>query len=104
MRKECYSSSSRHIGPTDHQVGWSTSVCVELSEGDLGSLRLADGGQTYQSQVFGRRAAEYEFTDTDGVKVIAFLNLNQNGIPYELDVWKVDLTHTDRLQRGRNPG
>ena len=65
----------------------------------MGSLRLVVGGQARESQVFGRRAAEYEFLDTDGVPVIASLNLDQDGIPFELDVWKVDFSPTERLRR-----
>ncbi len=79
---------------------WLEHVRVQtLDDAGMGSLRLAVGNRADESQVFGRRAAEYEFTDTDGVKVIASLNLDQHGVPFELDVWKVDFTATNRLKR-----
>lgn len=81
-------------GPRD----WVEQVRVQpLDDAGMGSLRLALRDEAGASQVFGRRAAEYEFTDTDGVKVIASLNLDQHGAPFELDVWKVDFTATTKL-------
>jgi hypothetical protein len=68
----------------------------EMNDGRMGSLRLSMGADE-PARVFGRRAADYEFADTDGVKVIASLILDQSGAPFELDVWKVDFTPTARL-------
>jgi hypothetical protein len=77
---------------------WVDQVRVQaLDDGAMGSLRLLLG-QPDAGQVFGRQVAEYQFTDTDGVKVIASLNVDQHGVPFELDVWKVDFTATNKLK------
>jgi hypothetical protein len=76
---------------SDGPPGWVEQVRVrEMDDGGMGSLRLAVSAGTDASQTFGRRAVEYEFTDADGIKVIASLNLDQDGAPFELDVWKVN--------------
>ena len=41
--------------------------------------------------------AEIQFTDTDGVEVLASLNLDQDGKPFELDVWKTDFNALIRI-------
>ena len=66
------------------------SIQVEpMSDGDMGSLRFApfDPGRRLGSTPSG-----CEFRDTDGVLVSAELNLDQDGVPFEIDVWKVDST------------
>ena len=84
----------------DGPPNWVSQIRVrELNDGGMGSLRLVVSGASSENQVFGRRAAEYEFADMDGVTVIASLNLDQDGLPFELDVWKVDFTPTARLAR-----
>ena len=78
---------------------WVEQVRVQpLADAGMGSLRLLLRSDADPTQVFGRRAAECEFTDADGVKVIASLNLDQHGVPFELDVWKVDFTATNKLK------
>ena len=41
-------------------------------------------------QVFGRTLVACQFRDADGVGVVASLNVDQDGVPFELDMWKVD--------------
>ncbi len=49
------------------------------------------------SRRFGSKVAELQFKDEDGVDVIASLNVDQNMIPYELDVWKTDFSPLIRI-------
>lgn len=58
-----------------------------MNDGGMGSVRfltLASG------QKMSRQAAEVKFRDSDGMDVIASLNLDEAGQPFELDIWKVD--------------
>lgn len=63
-----------------------------MKDGGMGSLKLYLLSGTEQHRRFGRRAAEVHFTDTDGVAVIASLNLDQEGLPLEMDIWKTDFS------------
>lgn len=56
----------------------------------MGSLRLRVRGQHEGAQRFVECVAEYSSEDSDGVPVIASLYLDQNALPFELDVWKTD--------------
>jgi len=41
--------------------------------------------------------AEYQFTDADGVEVLISLNVDADGRPFELDVWKTDFSPLVRM-------
>lgn len=60
-----------------------------MSDGGMGSLAFAP---VTKSRRFGRMAAECRFHDLDGVLVTAALNLDQDGAPLELDVFKADFS------------
>ena len=45
-----------------------------------------------RNRILGNKLAETEFLDEDGITVIATLNLDNYGDPYELDVWKTDFS------------
>lgn len=62
----------------------------ELSDGGMGSLRFFWGG--CEIRKFGRKIAEREFFDSDGVEISVAINLDQLGDLYELDLWKVDFS------------
>lgn len=47
--------------------------------------------------MFGGQVAEYQFTDADGVEVLASLNVDQDGRPFELDMWKTDFSPLIRI-------
>jgi len=57
-----------------------------LSDGGMGSFRIG----APEGRHFGSMASECYFQDSDGVLVMASLNLDQNGAPFEVDIWKVD--------------
>lgn len=65
---------------------------AEMDDGEMGSLRLFDHESPPGERRFGREAAIHEYSDTDGVLVIASLYLDENGRPFELDMWKTDLS------------
>lgn len=58
-----------------------------MSDGGMGSLAFAP---ISKSRRFGWTAAECTFFDQDGVPVSAALNLDQEGEPLELDLFKAD--------------
>lgn len=62
----------------------------EVADGGMGGVRFLP--RTDTPRLFGRRAAEAEFTDADGVTVIVSLNLDEQGDLYELDFWKSDFS------------
>jgi hypothetical protein len=40
----------------------------------------------------GSYAAEKVFIDSDGIPIMVYLDLDQSGALYELDIWKVDFS------------
>jgi hypothetical protein len=64
--------------------------CEELSDGDMGSIRLIRIGKNNPPSQFSYTGVESEFTDTDGISVIISLNISNDGYPFELDFWKVN--------------
>ena len=63
---------------------------ADMQDGGMGSLRLFPTGLELPETSFGKQASECQFTDKDGVEVIASLNLDVNGNLYELDIWKTN--------------
>jgi len=68
-----------------------TLVVEPMSDGGMGSLAL---GNAYTSRRMGRQVAECHFVDKDQVLVSATLNVDQEGMPYEVDMWKVNFAPT----------
>jgi len=67
-------------------ANWPHGLLVEpMNDGGMGSLRLSR-----RKAMFVRIAAELQFTDVDGVAVLASLFVDREGAPLELDMWKVD--------------
>ncbi|HRP03179.1 MAG TPA: hypothetical protein PLE30_11080 [Candidatus Kapabacteria bacterium] len=64
-------------------------VCP-LDDGAMGSLRLIPNILIKEDRIFGEQVSDFQFTDLDGVEVIASLNLDTEGHLYELDIWKTD--------------
>ncbi len=61
-----------------------------MNDGGMGSLLLFPKGIIKKNRLFGKCVSEYQFTDKDGVEVIASLNVDKNEELFELDVWKTD--------------
>jgi hypothetical protein len=64
-------------------------VVQPMADGGMGSFAFAPLGT---GRRFGSSPAECHFRDSDGVIVSASLYLDEQGAPYEVDVWKVDFS------------
>jgi hypothetical protein len=62
----------------------------EMSDGGMGSLYFASATENPDERRFGRRIAEIQFNDVDGVPVLVSLNVDKEGDLFELDVWKTN--------------
>ncbi len=70
---------------------WKSSLLVRsMNDGAMGSLYLFPQGKIVEDRIFGEQVSDFQFTDIDGVKVIASLNVDRDGNLFELDIWKTD--------------
>ncbi len=71
---------------------WDDNLLVEpMDDGDMGSLTLFPDQKSFVvKRNFGRKVADYQFTDNDGVVVLSALYLDEQGGLFELDMWKTD--------------
>lgn len=77
---------------------WDQSLQVsEMDDENMGSLRLFTSQCDVGKPSFGKRVSECHFKDSDGVDVIASLNIDSNGNIYELDLWKVNFTELKKI-------
>lgn len=76
----------------DITANWRKGLLVKsLVDGEMGSLYLFYKEMPSNvKRIFGKQISEMTFVDEDGVKVIVSLNVDEQGVLYELDVWKVD--------------
>ena len=63
-----------------------------MDDGEMGSLYLFPKGEITEGRVFGEQVSDFQFTDLDGIEVIASLNIDENGELFELDIWKTDFS------------
>jgi hypothetical protein len=68
-----------------------------MADGGMGSLKLASEESLQPERPIGRRAAELQFVDADGVSVLASLNVDRDGHLLELDMWKTDFSPLIRI-------
>ena len=61
----------------------------EMNDGGMRSLKFISSNN---NRMLGDKLAELEFSDSDGITVIATFNLDNYGDPYELDMWKTDFS------------
>lgn len=61
-----------------------------MNDDRMGSLKLFPKDISSDKRVFGKQIAECMFLDTDGIDVIASLNVDDKGKIFELDIWKTD--------------
>lgn len=70
---------------------WKDGLLVRpMDDGEMGSLYLFPQGNVIEGRVLGEQISDFQFTDLDGVEVIASLNVDSNGNLFELDIWKID--------------
>jgi hypothetical protein len=70
-------------------VDLDTLLIEPMDDGGMGSLTLDPPGRS-----FGSSAAECHFYDSNGIVISAMLNLDKLGVPFEIDIWKVDSSAT----------
>lgn len=70
---------------------WKNGLLVSpMNDGGMGSLYLFPHSEITKDRKFGKQVSEFQFTDTDGVEVLASLNVDSDGNLFELDIWKTD--------------
>jgi hypothetical protein len=85
--------SSREI-PKD----WKNGLIVRsMDEGAMGSLYLFPQCKIAENRILGEQVSDFQFTDTDGIEVIASLNVDNDGNLFELDIWKTNFGKLIRL-------
>ncbi|WP_304064870.1 DUF6984 family protein [Pedobacter glucosidilyticus] len=63
-----------------------------MNDGNMGGLYLYPFGIIDKKRFLGELVSECQFIDEDGVKVIASLNVDQDGQIFEVDIWKTDFS------------
>jgi len=77
---------------------WKDNLLVRsMDDGEMGSLYLFPKGIMIEDRVMGEQVSDFQFTDSDGIEVIASLNLDENGDLFELDLWKTDFSKLIKL-------
>lgn len=70
---------------------WVGSLRVrDMSDGGMGSLELDVTRPKRGGSIICLAAVQ--FTDSDGIEVIASLNGTEERVPFEVDVWKTDFS------------
>lgn len=70
---------------------WKNELLVcPMNDGEMGGLYLFPQGENDNSRKFGKQMSEFQFTDVDGVIVIASLNVDSDRNLFELEIWKTD--------------
>jgi hypothetical protein len=69
----------------------------DMPDDGMGSLYFASDTKVLEGRKFGRRVAELQFDDADGVVILASLNVDTVGELYELDIWRTDFKPVIRL-------
>ena len=70
---------------------WKNGLLVcPMDDGAMGSLYLFPQGKIVEGRILGEQVSDFQFTDIDGIEVIASLNVDSDGNLFELDIWKTD--------------
>jgi hypothetical protein len=101
LRKEemdLITAMARHSSKSNEVLrSLSESRVEDLKDGGMGSVRFKDADN--RERRFGKKIAEAEFTDDDGIPVSAVLTFDDKGQLFELDMWKVDFSALKRYPR-----
>lgn len=77
---------------------WKNGLLVcPMNDGEMGSLYLFPRGKIAKGRKFGKQVSEFQFTDTDGIEVIASLYVDSDGNLFELDIWKTNFSKLIKL-------
>ena len=78
-----------HKSSLEMSEDWKNGLLVcPMDDGEMGSLYLFPQG---------KQISEFQFTDIDGVEVIASLNVDVDGVLFELDIWKTNFEKLVKL-------
>ena len=69
----------------------------DMPDSGMGSLCFVSPMRSPHERRFGRRVAELQFNDVDGVAILASLNVDDEGELYELDIWRTDFKPVIKL-------
>ena len=102
-----------HKSSLEMSEDWKNGLLVRpMDDGEMGSLYLFPQGKINESRKLGRQISEFQFTDAagitghgvgfqftdiDGVEVIASLNVDVDGVLFELDIWKTNFEKLVKL-------
>ena len=87
-----------HKSSLEMSEDWKNGLLVRpMDDGGMGSLYLFPQGKINESRKLGRQISEFQFTDIDGVEVIASLNVDVDGVLFELDIWKTNFEKLVKL-------
>jgi hypothetical protein len=77
---------------------WESHLKVQnMNDGNMGSIHLCLFPHNDKNREYGTTISECHFKDSDGIDVIASLNLDKDGNLFELDIWKVDFTELKHI-------
>lgn len=82
---------------SDPEIWVDTLKVRAINDGGMGSLELGSAGQLSIRSTPIVPKASVQFTDEDGVEVVATLNASEDGVPFELDIWKTDFSPLRRI-------
>ena len=75
----------------------STALVEDMGDGEMGSIKFKAKDEDFRT--LGKKCAEAEYIDADGVEVSIVVNLDSEGNLYEIDFWKVDFSPLLRYPR-----
>ena len=94
-----FSAAGKDLG----EIGISEESSVEsLKDGGMGSIRFLASSGPEDARHMKSAILEGEFKDADGMLVSFSLDVDAEGKPYELDLWRVDFQPLKRLPQDAN--
>ncbi len=72
-------------------------MVMSMDDGGMGSLKLHLTGHTRGDKSAPCTRPFVVFKDVDEMEVWATMHFDENGLPYELDMWKVDFSPLQRI-------
>ncbi len=64
----------------------------EMTDGGMGSLYFVNAEKNRNERRLGKRICERQFSDSDSIPILVSVNVDEAGVLFELDIWKVDFS------------
>lgn len=74
----------------------------EMNDEGMGSLYIISPTKKWEDRKFGKRIADVQYNDTDGIPILVSLNVDTDGDLFELDIWKINYSPVVSLKGFRN--